>query len=212
MEDKSIETWNRKNNMNNAYTARREIGISFQAKLRKLKGKSLENESSFNTSMDLDDATLPSNSFPGADDNPNGSAITVTGIRGVSNETSNATNIENLEESKLVNFIFRPHPSEKSMARLHRECMRTSELITMGHLKRFLGKKLCFEEQIPYIQILTGAGGRYVVIDDEIKLREVRNEIADRQDGVMLKLHYRCRISPSTIGLESNTCYQCPDS
>lgn len=38
-EDKEIETWNKKNNMNNAYTERRTLEISKQAKIRKKGGQ-----------------------------------------------------------------------------------------------------------------------------------------------------------------------------
>lgn len=183
VEDKSIETYNRRNNMNNAYTTRRSRDMYEQEKNRKMK---------YNKNRDGSKERPPN---PMDSDGGAGS----TGFSSGSRNRTESTNspIENLQESKLVNFILRPHPQVVGIERLHRECIRTSEDISMHHLKRFLAKKLLSsryqQEDLSHsqFQILTTVAGRYVVLDDEIKLRDVRDEISDVKESAMLKLHYR---------------------
>jgi len=163
-EDKEIESWNRRNNMNNAYTQRRKIEISKQAELRrKGKGKAGEKGTDVEESEEITSTSAK---------------ISRGGIR-------------NLEESKLVDFVLRLHPQEKGIQRLHRESIRTSEEVTIGHLKKFLGKKLVYE---PYyhLQIFIGlAGGKLVALDDGITLRDIRDAISDKGSGKIMVLQYR---------------------
>jgi len=184
VEDKSIETYNRRNNMNNAYTTRRSRDMYEQEKHRKMK---------YNKNRDVS-KDRPQDSI----DAVVGGAESGGSNSGSRNRTeSSISQIEYLQESKLVNFILRPHPQGGGMERLHRECIRTSEEISMHHLKRFLAKKLLSsryqQEALSHsqFQILVSVAGRYVVLDDEIKLRDVRDEISDLKEGAMLKLHYR---------------------
>jgi len=73
--------------------------------------------------------------------------------------------------------------------RLYRECLKVSQEITIGHLKKFLGKKVAYEPWDDF-QITVNAGGRQVVLDDSIQLRQVGTEICDFYEGMMLVLQY----------------------
>ena len=97
--------------------------------------------------------------------------------------------LHNLRESKLIEFILRKHPRENAVPRLYRECIKVSDEITIRHLKRFLGKKL---DHTPWtdFQITINAGGRQVIMDDSIQLKQVRGEICDYFEGMMLMLQY----------------------
>jgi E3 ubiquitin-protein ligase RNF1/2 len=166
-EDKEIESWNKRNNMNNAYTERRTREISKQAKNRKKAVKQQPLRQS------------PIESLPVPVDR--GVGLISGGIR-------------NLTESNLIDFVLRIHPQEKGIQRLHRECIRTSGDITIEHLKRFLGRKLAYEHY-HHFQIITPlVSGKQVVLDDQMTLREIRNQISDRRRGEVLMLQYRRHI------------------
>ena len=166
-EDKEIESWNKRNNMNNAYTERRTREISKQAKNRKKAVKQQPLRQS------------PIESLP------------VPVERGVGLISGG---IRNLTESNLIDFVLRIHPQEKGIQRLHRECIRTSGDITIEHLKRFLGRKLAYEHY-HHFQIITPlVSGKQVVLDDQMTLREIRNQISDRRRGEVLMLQYRRHI------------------
>jgi Uncharacterized conserved protein, contains RING Zn-finger len=165
-EAKQIETWNKNNNMNNASVQKRKFEISRQAQLRKkIHGsKNRGNNSTLNGAEEKSDMSLG------------------TVIRG---------GIINLEESKLVDFILRRHPQEKFVERLHRECIRTSEEITVGHLKKFLGMKLSYTPHYHFEILITLQGDKLVALDDDITLRDIRNDMFDRHNGPVLMLQYK---------------------
>jgi hypothetical protein len=129
--------------------------------------------------------------------------------------------IHNLQESTLVEFILRKDPRENTVGRLYRECLKVSEDITIGHLKRFLSRKLSYcdyctstsasrsyskstkiskgssngssitqSKSYTDFQITVNAGGRQVVLDECIKLKQVRTEICDYFEGMMIILQY----------------------
>ena len=102
--------------------------------------------------------------------------------------------IRNLTESNLIDFVLRIHPQEKGIQRLHRECIRTSGDITIEHLKRFLGGKLAYEHYHHFHIITPLVSGKQVVLDDQMTLREIRNQISDRRRGEVLMLQYRRHI------------------
>jgi len=164
-EEKEIESWNKRNNMNNAYTELRKREITKQAKLRKKGYKAAPKSPSEAAAVEEESSETP--------------------VQHISE------GIRNLEESKLVDFILRIHPQEKGVTRLHRECIRTSEEITIGHLKKFLGKKLAYEPYYHFQIIITLSGGKPMILDDEITLKEVRREIWDRRSGTVMMLQYR---------------------
>lgn len=163
-QDKEIESWNKINNMNNAYTQRRNIEISKQAEIRR-KGKSKVGEKMADVEA-AEENKLTSSKI----------------IRG---------GIRNLEESKLINFVLRLHPQEKGVQRLHRECIRTSEEITIGHLKKFLGKKLVYQPYFHFQIFITLLGGKLLVLDDDITLKDVRDDISDKRNEKIMILQYR---------------------
>jgi hypothetical protein len=164
-EAKQNEDWNKNNNMNYASVQKRQFEISRQARLRKEgHGKTGGNT---NISNDADEkSSLPSR-------------ILMRG--GI---------IKNLEDSKLVDFILRRHPREKHVERLHRECIRTSEELTIGHLKKFLGMKLSYKPYYHFQIFISLQGDKLVALDDEIKLRDIRNDMFDRHNGPVLMLQY----------------------
>jgi|AntRauTorckE5430_2_1112549.scaffolds.fasta_scaffold00288_5 hypothetical protein len=166
-QDKEIESWNKRNNMNNAYTTRRNLEISKQANIRR-KGRSKVGEKG----VDIE----------GSEESKLTSAKIICG------------GIRNLEESPLIDFVLRLHPQEKRVQRLHRECIRTAEEITIGHLKRFLGKKVVYEPYFQFQICITLLGGKLVVLDDEITLRDVRDDISDKRSGKIMVLQYRVNI------------------
>ena len=201
-EMKEIQIWNRRNNMNNAYTERRTLEIEKQAKLRKKPArKSPVLIGSANANVD-DVHGSPSATAAA-------SAAASTAPRFVVNTANNGRRgrrntpqpnikvikggIRNLRESNLIDFVLRIHPQEKGVKRLHRECIRTSGDITIEHLKKFLGKKLSYEPYYAFQIITTMFSGKQIVLDDDISLNEVRDEIADRRDGTVMMLQYRRR-------------------
>lgn len=161
-EEKEIETWNRRNNMNNASVQKRMLQISRQAQMRK-KGNNKNGESRVRDAANA--RVMPSvRMIPGG--------------------------IKNLERSKLVDFILRRHPQEKNVERLQRECLRTSQELTIGHLKKFLGIKLSYQPCNHFRIFITLPGDKVVALDDKITLKDVRNDIFDRHHGPLLILHY----------------------
>jgi len=105
------------------------------------------------------------------------------------NSRSPCTFVLGLRESPLIDIILRRHPQETVVERLNREFIRTSKDMTISILKQFLGKKLSYQ---PYthFQILTIAGGKSVVIDDDITLSLVQRDICDNPDYEII-LHFR---------------------
>ena len=114
--------------------------------------------------------------------------------------------IHNLKESPLVEFILRKDSRENSVDRLYRECLKVSEEITIGHLKQFLGKKLAHEPYADF-HITVNSGGRQVVLDDSIKLKEIRSQICDYYEGMMLILQYFVQtFTMPPIEVDMNNC------
>ena len=105
-------------------------------------------------------------------------------------------NIHNFKQTTLIEFILRKDPKENIVKRLDRECLKVSHDITIQHLKRFLGKKLRYNVWTDF-HITVSAGGRQVVIDDSIALKEVRWQIGDYTEGAMLMLYYFIESDPS---------------
>lgn len=128
------------------------------------------------------------------------------------NSRSPSTFVLGLQESPLIDIILRRHPQETVVERLNREFIRTSKDMTISILKQFLGKKLSYQ---PYThfqvwlqifrifdksksktsrfidhQILTTAGGKSVVIDDDITLGLVQRDICDNPEYEII-LHFR---------------------
>ncbi len=97
--------------------------------------------------------------------------------------------MHNMKESPLIEFILRKDPRENSVQRLHKECLKVSKEISIHHLKKFLSKKLGHESWEDF-QLTANIGGRQVVLEDSIQLKEVRDEICDFHDDMMIVLQY----------------------
>lgn len=149
-EQDEIETWNKNNMLNNSYAKRRKIEISKQAELRRNGGNRKSPTPMATLSIDPEEKE-ESKSFD---------ETIPTGIRGLS-------------KSSLVDFVLRKHPQEQDLRRLHRELLRTSNEITIGHLKKFLGQKLSYPS-VHHIQVLGKlSDDRVVALDDSLTLEEV---------------------------------------
>lgn len=98
--------------------------------------------------------------------------------------------IHNLKQSPLIEFILRKDSRENSVPRLRRECLKVSLDITIQHLKKFLWKKLHYDGSWKDFQLTVNAGGKHVIVDDSITLKQVRGEICDNVNDVMLMLQY----------------------
>ncbi len=120
---------------------------------------------------------------------------------GTSDNPQKYVQMYNFKESTLIEFILRKDPREGLVPRLYRECLKVSQDITISHLKRFLGKKVAYSPWADF-QITVNAGGRQVVLDDSIKLGEVRTEICDFYEGMMLVLQYF--VQPFVLDTECN--------
>ena len=202
-EMKEIEIWNRRNNMNNAYTERRTLEIEKQAKLRKKPARkspvlTLIGSANANANGNVDDVHGSPSATAAAASAATSAAPRFVCRRGRRNTPQPNIKvikggIRNLSESNLIDFVLRIHPQEKGVKRLHRECIRTSGDITIEHLKKFLGKKLSYEPYYAFQIITTMFSGKQIVLDDDISLNEVRDEIADRRDGTVMMLQYRRR-------------------
>mmetsp|Transcript_31711 Transcript_31711/g.36988 ORF Transcript_31711/g.36988 Transcript_31711/m.36988 type:complete len:309 (+) Transcript_31711:55-981(+) len=161
-EEKQIEVFNKKKNMNNAYSQSRDIKKLQQSNQWKKGNNKLKQEQQTR----IETITKPVKKIP-----------------------RKTVKIYHLKESPLIEFVLRKHPLENSVPRLYRECIKVSQEMTVGHIKKFLGKKLAHQPW-SHFQIAVNAGGRLSILDKSIKLREIRSEICDFQEGVMFTLQY----------------------
>lgn len=189
-EAKEIEEFNRRNNMNNSYSQSLRVKKLQQTSQRKKSSNTKGPDSSGPSSE-----TALAGHITNNNNNTSSSSTIVTTAADATQQTDNAQNpqkyvqVYNLKESPLIEFVFRKDPRENSVPRLYRECLKVSQEITIGHLKRFLGKKVAYNPWNDF-QITVNAGGRQVVLDDSIQLGKVRTEICDYHEGMMLVLQY----------------------
>ena len=116
--DKEIESWNKEKNVNNSCAQSRKIAM--EERSRKKKNK--VNEDDVNEKqLDFDKRK--------ADPGPVASR-------------RKKLKLVNIKRPVLVDFVLCRHPREKTIENLERQFIRTSELLSIRHIKRFLAGKL----------------------------------------------------------------------
>jgi len=122
VKDKEIEHWNKEKNMNNSCVRSRKIGMREQRRKKKSKLNKID-------SMEEEQTD---------------------GKRKATSESIESKRIKvrlvNIKRPVLVDFVLRKHPKEQTIPCLERQYIRSSELLSIGHIKRFLGKKLLYED------------------------------------------------------------------
>lgn len=193
-----IARFNRMNNMNNSYSQSRHLKKLQQANQRKkgMKPPAITTSPTPESNNNVTASDMINESQTGtATDNHDQNSTTAYATINASGSATHPRNpqqyakLHNLKESKLIEFILRKDPRENSVSRLHRECIKVSSEMTIRHLKRFLGKKLAHAPWTDF-QITVNAGWRQVILDDSIQLKQVRGEICDFFEGVMMMLQY----------------------
>lgn len=204
MEEEKNLKLNKELNMNNEQARSRSKRILQQQRIKMISKKTKSKSTTVEDDDEddgLDESTMPQDS-PAV---TRGTSTPTTSTTTPPTRTTSATTpnnnsrmepnqasilLKNMQQSTLVDFILRKHPRERNVDRLLKEYLRTSQDITMSHLKRFLSQKLCYY-QWKQIEIMTSVDDNMIVLDDDITLNQVRCNISDYNPNSLLVLQYR---------------------